>query len=331
MCVDGLLPIDDDLADSDGYFLTFVVPVPSGCNLKCGFCFIRQRSSNIHKTLLTQHYSEFIYGVQSTRPIAVIAIQGYEPLLPGSQSYTRLILETGTAIGVPVNLVTNGTYLSEAASWLATAEPANIAISLDAASADANDRIRGVAGAWRLTVKGIERATKLLTPRTRLAVTSVLMRNESGALEGMPALLRSLGIERWIITPLLKVGQARPGGPAADKDTLYKSLAKLQDAADAADIDLSVDDELDCLGHKHACIAKPELSRFHVRVIPPGVELIRLDPGGEFAVGREVLRKITEATPRWYPERELAVEFLERMAEKTLQFQRRLLRPLVVT
>jgi MoaA/NifB/PqqE/SkfB family radical SAM enzyme len=39
----GLLSQPDYEPDANGKFLTFVVPAPTGCNLKCPFCLVRQR------------------------------------------------------------------------------------------------------------------------------------------------------------------------------------------------------------------------------------------------------------------------------------------------
>ena len=50
-----------------------------------------------------------------------------------------------------------------------------------------------------------------------------------------------------------------------------------------------------------------------MRIIPAGVELVRLDPGGEYAVREDVLCKVNDGTPRWYPDKEEAVAFIERM------------------
>ncbi len=118
---------------------------------------------------------------------------------------------------------------------------------------------------------------------------------------------------------MMKVGGSNTGGPAGDKDRLYKNLEALQDAADDAGIRLTVDDGLDWLRHKLTCIEKPELSKFRVRVIPPGVDLVRLDPGGECATGLGVLRRLTPFTPRWNPAKEEAVAFLERVTDTASQ------------
>lgn len=311
MCAIDLLPFDADGNAKRGYCITFIVPAQAGCNLKCSFCFIRQRSAVLGNTLAARHYSDFISAAHNEERIYAISIQGYEPLLPEAQAYTRAIVATGASIGVPVNLVTNGTFLGDSVDWLAASTPATIAISLDAPSPEMHDSMRGVSGAWAATVRGIERANQVLAPQTKIAVASVLMPSGWGQLKKMPRLLRELGVERWILTPLMKVGSNRPGGPMSDKNTIYESLARLQDAADIVGIGLSLDDELDCLQHQLACVKQPELRRFQVRTIPCGVELVRLEPGGECVCGRDVLEKITEATPRWHPERQNAAAFFE--------------------
>ena len=149
--------------------------------------------------------------------------------------------------------------------------------------------------------------------RTAIAVASVLMPSGPEPLIGMPRLLRRLGITDWIVTPLQKIGRDVPGGPVGDRRTLYNSLARLQDAADDDAVQLTIDDELDCLQHETACAARPELRRFRVRTIPRGVDLIRLGPDGACSTNRDILRRVTPETPRWRPDEEHADDFLARL------------------
>jgi len=72
------------------------------------------------------------------------------------------------------------------------------------ASAEVHDRIRDVAGTWEAAVGGIKRAIEALTPRTRLVVESVLLPGKRHHLDAMPALLRDIGIDRWLINPLVQ-------------------------------------------------------------------------------------------------------------------------------
>jgi sulfatase maturation enzyme AslB (radical SAM superfamily) len=76
-------------ANMKGQFLTFVVPAPGGCNLKCSFCFVRQRRE-ITETLLTpQDSTRFVRAATDRAPIFALPIQGYEPLLPESSLIHR--------------------------------------------------------------------------------------------------------------------------------------------------------------------------------------------------------------------------------------------------
>jgi len=253
----------------------------------------------------------FIREAAERAPIFALAIQGYEPLLPESLPYTQAILATGRFLGLSTSLVTNGTKLVDAVDLLATLTPSKIAISLDAASAEIHDRIRGVTGAWAASVGGIKRAIELLAPRTRIVVSSVLMPSKRHYLDAMPACLREIGIDRWIISPLLRVGRDQSGGPVGDRASLFRDLLLLQQSANRAGVRMTVDDEFDHLGHEAACVSQPSLRALHVRTLPPKVALFRLTPSGQCSTGDLILQQVTPDTPRWRPGAMHASDFLE--------------------
>ncbi len=273
-------------------FLTLVLPAPDGCNLACAFCLIRQRREIGANSLHPEDYVRFIREAAAASPIYALAIQGYEPLLPGTLPYTQSVLATGRMLNIPTGLVTNGTHLRSAMSLLKSAPPDTLAISLDAAEPKPHDSLRGVTGAWEATTDGIACAVAEAAPRTELAVNSVLIPSRRELLDGMPALLAQLGIRRWIVTPLQKIGADRPGGPLGNRQRLYRDLLLLQDAADREGIPLEVDDELGCLGFELACTWRPALRRLNVRTIPRGVELVRLTPNGAWSAGHDILRRM---------------------------------------
>jgi MoaA/NifB/PqqE/SkfB family radical SAM enzyme len=305
----GLLPDFD--GEGVGQFLTFVVPAPGGCNLKCSFCLIRQRREAVGDRLKPEDLVRFIREAAERAPIFALAIQGYEPLLPTSLPYTRAVLETGQSLGVPTTLVTNGVFLRETVDLLNTLAPAKIAISLDSDSAAIHDRLRGVEGAWTATVAGIKRAVEVLAPRTKLAVSSVLLPSKRHHLEGMPARLRETGIKEWIVNPLLRFGPEKYNGPVGDRRSLYQSLLGLKETANRADIRLKVDDEFDRLDHRSACAQRPELGSLDVRKLPSAIDLFRLGPTGRCSVGQEIMKPVTPDVPRWQPNAINAGAFLE--------------------
>ena len=311
MAAAGLQPQPDFDPEAEGAFLTFVVPATSGCNLKCGFCLVRQRREITETFLQPEDYARFIREVADRQRIFALAIQGYEPLLPESLPYTQAILAAGRFLGVPTSVVTNGIGLFDAVDLLKTLSPNKIGISIDAPSPEVHDRIRGVKGAWQASVTGLRRAIEVLAPKTKLVVTSVLLPSRRDYLDAMPARLREIGIDRWIITPLLKVGREEIGGPVGERAKLFRDLSILQEAADRAGVRLTVDDEFGHLNCDTASAFQPALRGVHVRTLPPNVELFRLVPGGHCSRGSDVLKQVTRGTQRWQPGVTHASEFLD--------------------
>jgi MoaA/NifB/PqqE/SkfB family radical SAM enzyme len=301
MAVAGLQPLPECDPQAEGFFLTFVVPARSGCNLGCAFCLVRQRREITETRLRPEDYARFVREVADRERIFALAIQGYEPLLPEALPYTQAILATGRFLGIPTGLVTNGVRLGDAVGLLKALSPNKIAVSLDAASPAVHDRIRGVAGAWEASVAGLRRAIEVLAPQTRLAVASVLLPSQRHYLDAMPARLRDIGIDRWIINPVLRVGRDETGGPVGERATLFRDLAMLQEAADRAGVQLTVDDEFGNLDCNAASTFQPAVRAVHVRTLPRRVTLFRLAPGGQCSRGSDVLRQVTAGTPCWQP------------------------------
>jgi MoaA/NifB/PqqE/SkfB family radical SAM enzyme len=261
--------------------------------------------------------ARFIREAAERGPIFALAIQGYEPLLPASLPYTQAVLATGRLLDLATTLVTNGVLLADALDLMVALRPSTIAISLDAATGDIHDRIRGVAGAWAATVKGIRLAVEILAPRTRLAVSSVLLPSKRHYLEDMPPLLCEIGIDHWIVNPLLRIGRDRVGGPVDDLANLFDDLRVLQDAADRAGVRLTVDDELHHLTHAAASIDATKPRSIHVRTLPPNVEIFRLTPSGQCSTGDDILKEVLPEAPRWQPGAMHAGDFLERISTRT--------------
>jgi MoaA/NifB/PqqE/SkfB family radical SAM enzyme len=313
----GLQPWPVHEPGATGKFLTFVFPTANGCNLNCPFCLVRQRREITNTQLRPADFARFIREVAEREAIYALAIQGYEPLLPEALAYTRAVLATGRFLRLPTGLVTNGVKLLDAIDLLTTLSPNKIAVSLDAASAKIHDHIRGVPGTWVAAVEGIKHAIDILAPRTKLVVSSVLLPLRRHYLDSMPAVLRDIGIERWIINPLLRVGSNRSGGPVADRVGLFHDLLILQEAADRAGIRLTVDDEFDHLRHDAANFSQPALRRLHVRTLPPNVEIFRLAPSGQCATGDNILKRVTPETPQWRPHVVHAADFITSLSELT--------------
>ena len=293
----------------NGVIITLVEPAIFGCDLDCSFCFIVQRDeAQVAVRLLPRDYANFIRGVSRSCKTASVCIQGYEPLLPDSFPYTRAILSTGQWLNIPTSLVTNGTHLTQWIDELAVLVPGRISVSLDAAEAEAHDRQRRKRGAFASTVKGLRKAATTMPAATELVVTSVLIPKRRGQLDAMPELLNGIGINRWVVTVLQKVGKDCPGGPVGEREKILADLRILRDRAEAAGIDFKVDDEFDGLASGGS---PDELDKNRIRrlINPDGV--YRLVPDGRCSKGADILKPLTDDTPRWDPKTMDAGEFLQ--------------------
>ena len=125
--------------------------------------------------------------------IALISIQGYEPLLPESWPYTEAILREAQTLGLLSALATNGTNLERHAVPLATPGLEGMTVSLDASDADTHDEARRTPGAFGRTVAGLRRVAATPLGEDTI-VASVLHPGKGHVLDDMPRLLARLDI-----------------------------------------------------------------------------------------------------------------------------------------
>jgi sulfatase maturation enzyme AslB (radical SAM superfamily) len=304
--------------------VSLVIPASKGCDLACPFCYIKQRREDATSTSMTaQDYVAFVENVAAFDPVAAICIQGYEPLLPESFSYTQEILAAGQRLGIATSLVTNGTHLRQHVPALSKLRPARIAVSLDSAEAAVHDKARGKVGAFDDALAGLRFAVSVPVLKKALVVTSVLMPKKRERLMGMPALLAELGIERWVVNALVKTGKdGKSGGPAGERGAILDDLLALKAEADGQGIDMVVDDEFGRLSDDDRARELMEIEALRIKrlVRPEGV--YRLVPTGHCSKGTDILKPIHDGTPVWHPSMDVG-EFLASMGSEPLQAQGR--------
>jgi pyruvate-formate lyase-activating enzyme len=300
------LPPEDWSDAAEGDFLSFVVPAFGGCNLKCGFCLILQRQETRRHSLPPEHLAYYIKDINARRKVVGIAIQGHEPLLPSSRPHTKVILSTAAELGIPASLVTNGTHLPAALPLLRETRLRALGVSLDAASSERHDRLRGVEGAWAATVRAIPQAVEQgRETGMQVSILSVLLPNRRSYLDGVPKVARELGTSRWIVSPLLALERDAWSGLAA-KRRLLDDLLVLTDAAKREGVALIVDDELDLIGPGLDAVDRSAAAALNIRKLPDRVTLSRLSPGGECSIGAEILQPLSSTAPRWRGEGDAA-------------------------
>jgi molybdenum cofactor biosynthesis enzyme MoaA len=312
---------EDDQNTNLGWLLTFIVPAFGGCNFRCGFCLIRQRREINDKLLYPDAHVIFIREIYERAKISALAIQGHEPLLPASIPCTFSIITTGHQLRLPTSLITNGFMLTEAIPQLKETPPRKLCVSLDAVTAETHDHVRRTKGAWAKIVKGIELAAKELT-HTSLAVISVLTPNQRQRLDGMPRLLKDLGVNQWILSPLMGTGPSHKLHHLGDPRSFFCDVQNLQEAAKRAGVQLTIDDELGQLKRWLTDAGLPPLG--NVRSLPSTVKIARLTANGQCSIGQDILCPVTAETPRWLPGEVHAGEFLEQLQpSSSLKLERR--------
>lgn len=298
--------------------MTFVVPAPDGCNLKCPYCFINQRREQATSTEISPYeYRQFICDIIAREDIAALCIQGFEPLLEKSMPYTIEILQTGQASGIPTSLVTNGTNLSKQIVRLKRLDVSKICTSIDAADAATHDKQRGHVGAFDAAVSGLNEALEALDDGTELTVASVLIPRRRDRLEGMPNLLSKIGIKRWIVTNLQKIDANSMSQTVGDHAAIVDDLCALKKEADVYGIDFVVDDEFSSLQVEKVQAAQK--SNLSIRRLQRPNGVFRLLPTGQCSMGVDILKQVNKSTPKWNPAKVNAADFLQSVRSLPLQ------------
>lgn len=126
------------------------------CNLRCGFCYT---DSPRHTLEGTADISDATWlGVAEDAISAGVieaVVTGGEPLL--RKELALSVIETFGAAGVAVSLVTNGWFVDETvADRIAAIGDVRVHVSVDGASPQVHDAVRGVPGSWRRAVRAID-------------------------------------------------------------------------------------------------------------------------------------------------------------------------------
>ena len=284
--------------------LTFLAPADR-CNQRCPDCILDQVGDPVTRfDLEPAHYARFVdQFVAADVPILTISFQGYEVTLPRSWPYVEAVFATTKAHGLRRSFVTNGMLLHRWTDRIDDLDPQRVVVSVDGASAEVNDAIRGISGAFDATFESMRRFLER-APRfqTRLAVVSTVYNEDNfRSLLGMPGVLKNVGISRWIVSCGLTVRKqtAEPGHSTA---TLSRWFAELRRAAEAAGLDFHVSDEFGLLRAE-------DRARVKARRIFNLDFLYRLDPTGGIRSGGDILGRWDESrVRRWDPCTDDAVE-----------------------
>lgn len=179
------------------------------CNLRCRMCsYWKGREPDCIDT------------ARALRLVDELAARGCRKLhVSGGELLTRPdaeeILAAATAAGLRVNVTTNGTLLTkERARALARAGIRSVAVSVDAADPSLHDYMRGVKGAWKRTMAGLERlhaARERWNDRMRLRINAVVTRHTWEDLPRLPDVLAPLKPDQLLLIPVDEKNDRRLG------------------------------------------------------------------------------------------------------------------------
>ena len=278
--------------------LTFLAPAER-CNQRCPHCFITEVAHEPVSEALLQpaDFARFVWRfLDASVPIRSVKFQGYEVTLPGSWPYLEAVFSVAQHAGIHRSFITNGMLLSKWTDRIRELDPARISVSLDGSTPEANDRSRGLAGAFHATVNSLQRFLRDAPEfRDRMGVASLLRDEESfRSLLGMPPLLRRLGITRWLLSVELSLadGAVRPVLPQGIQ---RRRLKALQDLAEVEGLRCHTNDEFRFFGDGGAV-------KLNVHRVPTPAFFYRLDPVGGVRRGSEMFTPWEEGTVRrWNP------------------------------
>ena len=174
------------------------IKVTARCNLRCAFCPTWRMSDPVELST-----AELLRTIDDLAALDCrkVHLSGGEPTL---RADLPAIVAHAAERGMRVALTTNGTLLTEElAAALLAAGAHSVAVSLDDASPAAHDRLRGVRGAFKRTLRGLKnlaRTKKRLKAKTRLRVNMVLTQHNYHAYPEVLALAGALGATD--VTPL---------------------------------------------------------------------------------------------------------------------------------
>jgi mycofactocin radical SAM maturase len=188
------------------------------CNLKCVHCL--SGSSVESPGELNEAECRAIVDQLAALKIFEINFGGGEPLL---KDFFLPLLRYIHTRGIVTCISTNGTALTDEAIALFTGNPlVNVQVSLDGATPEVNDRIRG-RGTFDRIIKGIERLAGKNIP---LSINTVVTSLNFMQLSRLKEMARSYGAS-------LRVSRFRPSGRARESWEMLKlNAAQLRELSD---------------------------------------------------------------------------------------------------
>jgi mycofactocin biosynthetic radical S-adenosylmethionine protein MftC len=172
------------------------------CNLSCVHCL--SSSGRRDPGELSTAECRALIDEFERMQVFYVNIGGGEPTV--RPDFWELV-EYATAHHVGVKFSTNGIHITDgAARWLAASDYVDVQISLDGATEEVNDKVRG-AGSYAMAIRAMQRLAN--AGFTGFKVSVVVTRDNAGQLDAFQAIADRYGAQ-------LRLTRLRPSGRGAD-------------------------------------------------------------------------------------------------------------------
>jgi radical SAM protein with 4Fe4S-binding SPASM domain len=205
------------------------------CNIKCRFCYaactcIAESDEEYGmEELSTADVKRVLDIVRREAEVPSVSFTGGEPVL--RKDLGELIAYASGSLGMRVNLITNGTLISEQnardykAAGLASAQ-----VSIESPDAGVHDDIVGVKGAFQASVDGL-----LALKKARVSVHphATLCRLNVHTLHKMSHFAQSLGIDRFSLNMIIPAGRGKAEDLAVKYSEIKDAVLEIKSGAEA--------------------------------------------------------------------------------------------------
>ena len=211
------------------------------CNLRCIFCDVPDRSVG-RRDLEDSEWMQIVNGLCKLRPKMVTISGGGEPLLRAS--LLTEIMKTLHSSDIGIELITNGTIISDGMAKTITECCDHYRVSLHATTRELDELLRGVRGSVNLSFEGIKKIVswkkKMGRVKPKIDIAMVLTQFNVGEVEKMIEMGHSLGVNMISLRIVHKCGEKyRPSDEQIG--FLKKNLDKYEAMATKYNLELQYD------------------------------------------------------------------------------------------
>lgn len=180
--------------------------VTDKCNLRCKHCYNADMYFNKKVNALSVDDKIEMIKKIANNGFKYLSLLGGEPL---ACEDLDLILKTAKDNNLKVFITTNGTLMSrDIIDMLVKNEVYTIVVSIDGATAESNDNIRGVGSFERATenLRNLNKLIKKYSLNMQTGISTTLTKKNRDDLINMPKLAHELGVDKLIFSTFVESG-----------------------------------------------------------------------------------------------------------------------------